>query len=234
MIPVFGLVLRSQLTRGRFIGLVAFGAIGVLLGLAARTAPSFERPEIAYNLVLNYGVALLAPITALIFAASALGDTVDDRTLVYLWLRPRPRWEIAVGATAASWCISLPFILVPTAAMAALAGSDADLTVAGVAASTVAVAAYGSLFVGLGVMVRRALVWGLVYILIWEGFVARSGTGASRFSVLYYARSLLAEVAGHAPPAIHTSLAVAVIVPLVVTAAAIALTSYALTRVDVA
>jgi ABC-2 type transport system permease protein len=234
MTAIFGIVLRSQLTKGRFVALVAFGALGMLLALAARTAPAFERPEIAYNLVLNYAVALLAPITALIFASSALGDTVDDRTLVYLWLRPRPRWQLALAATAASWCVSLPFIVVPAAAMAAIAGSGAKLAGAAVAASTVAVAAYGGLFVGLGVVVRRALVWGLAYILIWEGFVARSGTGASRFSVLYYVRSLLAEAAGHAPPTIHTSLTTAVAVPLVVSLVAVALTTYALTRIDVA
>jgi ABC-2 type transport system permease protein len=234
VIAVFRLVLRSQLTKGRLVGLVAFGAIGLLIALSLRAADPLDRPEIAYGLVLNYAVALLAPLTALIFASSALGDTVDDRTLVYLWLRPRPRWQIATAATAASWFISLPFIVVPAAGMAAIGGTDGALVVAAAVASAMAVAAYGALFVGLGLIVRRALVWGLVYILIWEGFVARSGTGASRISILYYVRTLLAEVADHELPALHTSLPVAIIVPLAVAAVALVLTSYALRRVDVA
>ncbi len=234
MIPVFRLVLRAQLTRGRLAALIAFVLLGLVLALAARTAPALERPEIAYNLVLNYAVGLLAPITALIFSSSALGDPVEDRTMIYLWLRPRPRWEIAVGATAASWCISLPFILVPAAGMAAIAGAGIDLALAAAIAGVVAVIAYGALFVGLGLVVRRALIWGLAYLMIWEGFVARSGTGASRLSILYYVRSLLADLAGHAPPELHSSLAAALIVPAAVAITALALTAYALTRVDVA
>ena len=43
---------------------------------------------------------------------------------------------------------------------------------------------------------KRALLWGLAYILVWEGFVARSGRMASRFAIRANARSFLTRVSG--------------------------------------
>jgi ABC-2 type transport system permease protein len=99
--------------------------------------------------------------------------------------------------------------------------------------SLVAVIAYSALFLGLGLLVRRALTWGLAYVLIWEGFVARSGTGPARLSILVYARSLLADLAKHQAPTSGASFTVAVAVPLVVGLVAVAATTWLLRRLDV-
>ena len=42
------------------------------------------------------------PVVALVFAGAAIGDLRDDKTLVYLWLRPMDRWPIVVGAALAA------------------------------------------------------------------------------------------------------------------------------------
>jgi hypothetical protein len=54
--------------------------------------------------------------------------------------------------------------------------------------------AYAGLFVALGLWLRRALWWGLAYLLVWENGVARASEGASRLSVGGYARSALARL----------------------------------------
>ena len=54
--------------------------------------------------------------------------------------------------------------------------------------------AYAGLFVALGLWLRRALWWGLAYLLVWENGVARASEGASRLSVGGYARSVLARL----------------------------------------
>ena len=50
-------------------------------------------------------------------------------------------------------------------------------------AGSLAVIAYGALFVLLGLWVRRALVWGLAYVLLWEGFIAVAGNNAPRLAM---------------------------------------------------
>ena len=50
------------------------------------------------DLVNDYGFTVLVPVVALVFSSSTLGDLVDDRTLVYIWLRPVNRLTVAAAA----------------------------------------------------------------------------------------------------------------------------------------
>ena len=234
MAAIFWLTLRMQLTRARALALGAVAALAVALGLSINRAGSpFNRGEAAYDLVDNYGLALLVPLTALVFASAALGDPAEDGTLVYLWHRPIARWKLAAAALAGAVAIAVPFAVVPTALAAAVAGGGMELVAGATVAALLAVVAYSTLFLGLGLVVRRALAWGLANGLIWEGFVTRSGTGPARLSVLLYARSMLAGVAGHEPPRLGASTAVALIAPLAAGVLALAVTTRLLRRLDV-
>ena len=82
------------------------------------------------------------------------------------------------------------------------------------ASAIVAVVAYCGLFTWLGLRVRRALPWGLAYILIWEGFVAAAGAGASRVALRAYTRSMLSEITGQDLRLADMAMPVAVLVPL--------------------
>lgn len=233
MSAIFRVILHTQVTKGRAVALGVVGGIGIMLGVAVGRGSPFDRLDAAYGFVGGYGLGLLVPLTALVFAAAALGDPAEDGTLVYLWHRPIARWKIAAAATAAALCISIPFAVVPTVIAAAATGAGGGLVAGAAAASLVAAAAYSGIFLCLGLVVRRALAWGLAYVLIWEGFVARSGTGPARLSILVYARSLLAELADADPPRLAASLGAAVAVPLVVAAVGIGVTTWALRRIDV-
>jgi len=234
MKAIYRLVLRTQVTKGRAVALASAAALGLVLALGVSRVNPFDRPRAAYNLVQSYGLNLLVPITALVFASAALGDPAEDGTLVYLWHRPIARSRIAVAAYAAALCAVLPFAVVPTALMAAVTGQGGRLLLASAAAGAIAAVAYTGLFVALGLLVRRALVWGLAYVLIWEGFVARSGTGAARLSILLYARSVLAHLGpGHHHPLLGASMPVAVVVPLVVAVVGVAGTVTLLRRLDI-
>ena len=233
MIAIFRLILRTQVTRGRAAALGTVGALAIVLGVAVGRSDPFDRADAAYTFIGGYGLGLLVPITALVFAAAALGDPAEDGTLVYLWHRPIARTRIVLASAAAALCIAIPFAVVPTVIAAAATGVGGGLVLAALASSLLAVAAYSGLFLCLGLVVRRALAWGLAYILIWEGFVARSATGPARLSILVYARSLLAAMADHDPPRLAASVPFAVVVPLLIGALALAATVWALRRIDV-
>lgn len=233
MSAVFRLILRTQVTKGRAAALGAVGVIGILLGFAIGRAETDHPLRAATIFVSGYGLGLLVPLTALVFASAALGDPAEDGTLVYLWHRPVARWRIVAAATAASLCISVPFSVVPTVLAAAATGAGGGLMAGAAAASLLAAAAYSGVFLCLGLVVRRALAWGLAYVLIWEGFVARSAVGPNRLSILGYARSVLSAVADYEPPRLGASLGVSIIAPLVIAAVGIAVTTWALRRIDV-
>ncbi len=228
------LVARTQLTRGRLIGLVSFGAISVLFGLGIGLGDSVAQISDTLDVVDNYGIRLLAPVVALILASAALGDFVDDRTLVYMWLRPVPRWQIAAGAAVASVGTAMPLVVIPVTLGAYLGSADPTGAVAAAAASAVATLGYAGVFLAMGFKVRRALVWGIGYILIWEGFLARSVSFCAKLSVSIYARSLLEHIADGPLPRYASTEFAAVLWPIVVAVVAVALTARWLQTTEVA
>lgn len=229
---LYSLILRTQTTRARVLMLGALGLLGIVIAITLRGAD--DRLEAGARFIDALGLTLVAPITSLVFASAALGDFIDDGTMVYLWLRPVPRSRLAIAAAAASLTVVLPLVVVPLTVAAAVSGGGSELVVGTAVAGTVAVIAYTALFVTLGIRVRRALLWGLLYIFVWEGFVARLADTASRLSIGTYARSFLSEIAGFELRLADQTIAVSVIVPIAVTVASLAYASRRLTVQDVA
>ncbi|HEV8296514.1 MAG TPA: hypothetical protein VGQ20_04430 [Acidimicrobiales bacterium] len=229
---LYDLVLRSQATRGRIASLGALGAVGILIGVAIGTGDSAA--DAGTRFVDTWGLTLIVPVTTLVFASAALGDFIDDGTMVYLWLRPVRRAKIIIAAAAATFTVVLPLVLVPLVAGAAATDKGTDLVLGAAAATTLAVAAYTGIFVLLGVLVRRSLVWGLIYIFVWEGFVARAGDTASRLAIRAYTRSVLVDATGFPLRLADISQPYAVVVPLVVLIVALAIATRRLRTQDVA
>ncbi|HUR76348.1 MAG TPA: hypothetical protein VMZ22_00235 [Acidimicrobiales bacterium] len=228
------LVAKTQLTRGRLIALIGMGALGVFFGLAIGLGDSTSQTTDTLEMTQGYGLQLVAPVVALVLGSAALGDFVDDRTLVYLWLRPVPRWQISAGAALASVGTALPLVVIPLTLAAYLGSADVTVAAGAAAASVVATLGYAGVFLALGFKVRRALVWGLAYILIWEGFLARSVSFCAKLSVSVYARSLLQHIADGELPSHGSTATAAVIWPVVVAVLAVVATARWLQTTEVA
>ncbi len=235
--PVFRaeyqLLTRSVATRGRVLAVGALAVVSLLTAVVVATSGSDDSLRTAAGF-LNANLSTLLPVAVLVFGAGTLGDLVDDGSLVYLWLRPVPAWVHVLAAWAATMTVVVPLVAVPTVVAAAIIDADPDLVVAGALGVAVAVPAYAALFVTAGVLVRRALPWGLAYILIWEGFVASAGETAARLAIRSYVRSILSEQTGVSLRLAEFSLAVGVVVPLAVTAVVLVVASRRLARADVA
>lgn len=232
--PLYRLAVRNVATRSRVLGLFALGLVGVVVGIGIGVAEDVDRLEAGTGLVNSFGLTLFAPVTALVFASATLGDLVEDRTLVYLWARPVPRWQLAAASFAAAFTVALPLVAGPLVVAALATGAGADLVVGTVGGAAMAVVAYCGLFCLLGLQVRRALVWGLAYIFIWEGFVANAGANAARLAVRSYTQSLLSRATGEDLRLADRSVAASVLVPLAVAAVTVAITTRRLKRQDVA
>jgi ABC-2 type transport system permease protein len=214
--PLTGLLWRQHASRGRLLAIGALGAIVVLLGVAILVGDGSVRA--ARGLVEEAGFALLVPVTAVVLGTSVLGDPAEDGTLGFLLTTPRPRWRLALPAQVAATATVVPLTVVPLVAVLVLNGADATTTVAVAVASALAGAAYAGLFTALGLRFRRALLAGLFYVAVWEGVVARFGTGLARLSVRQYALSVVAGIRGRTPPTggVEAVTAVVVLVGLVV------------------
>lgn len=229
---LYRLVLRHQLTWGRAAVVVGLGLLAALVGLAVRAGSS--SPTIDGTELINaVAFTTIVPVCALMFASSSLGDMVDDRTLVYVWLTPVHRGWLALAATLASITVALPLALVPLTLAAAATGAGAELVWATALATAVGTVGYCGLFTALGLRFRRALVWGIAYILVWEGFVATASDAAATLSLRAYTASILSQATGVGLRLGTLTMASGILVPPAVALVAVALTTWLLTRTDV-
>lgn len=229
MRALYGLLLRTQLSWGRIAAVGAAGLVLVLLGVGAAVSGGLGT---ARELVNQGGLALLVPVTAIVFASSILGDPAEDGTLAYLWLQPVSRLRLALASLAAVATVALPFAVVPVVVAALLAGAGGRLLLATVCAASLAVLAYAAVFIPLGLRLRRALLFGLIYVAVWEGAVGNLSLRLARGSVRLYAQSLLVGIAGGRPVPFSVSAAVAVAVLLGLVVAGTGVAAWMLARMQ--
>jgi ABC-2 type transport system permease protein len=231
---LFDVMLRLQFNRTRVLVLGALGLIGIgvgaVLGHVAEDVTISDR----VNFVNAFGLALVLPVATLVFASASFGDLVDDQTLVYLWLRDIPRWQLAASAMLSTLTIVIPLVALPLVATAVAAELDSDAILGAVIATVIGALAYTGAFTALGLRTKRALVWGLLYIFIWEQFVARAAKGVRRFALSAYTRSVLSKVADIPITNADISSVYAVAIPIVVGVVAFGYVSRRRDRHDVA
>ncbi len=227
---LYRLLLRLQVTTLRILGIAALGLVAVLLALAVRGDSDSLRATA--EIVLGYGLGIVLPLAVAWLATSSIGELVDDRLLVYLWLKPVPRWQLPTAATLATVSIVAPLVGVPLILAVVVAGAT-ELIAAVAAATVVATLAYAGLFVAAGLWLRRALWWTLLYVLVWENGLARAVDGAARLSIASYAQSLVADAADLRLSYADRSLLASVVVPLVVAALGLALAVVRYRRAEV-
>ena len=169
-----------QLTPLRLLGVASLGAIGLLLGVL--TGRDDDPVEATADLAAAYGITVAIPLCVLWLATSSVGDLVDDGLLVYLWLKPVARWQLPAASVLATATVVLSLIVAPLVVATLVAGTP-ELALDVAASCTLATLAYAGLFVAMGLWLRRALWWGIAYLLVWENGIARASEGASRLSV---------------------------------------------------
>ena len=188
LVALYKLLLRTQITVPRLLGIAALGALSVVIGVFTRW--DSEPAQAAADAVSSYGLGLVVPLAALWLGTSAIGDLVEDRLLVYLWLKPVPRWQLPAAAVLATTTVVVPLAALPVAATTLVAGAG-DMALPALLAASLAGFAYAGVFVAAGLWFRRAVWWGLAFVLLWENAVANLAEGSARFTVVGWANSVL-------------------------------------------
>jgi ABC-2 type transport system permease protein len=195
MVAIFALTVRA-LSRGRRLIVVALLlTIPPLLALVYRGSEIHpDGPMFSVRMVERLLLPVLIPLTALILGTSALGNEVEDRTLLYLVLRPVPRWLIAVAKLLAVALITVVLIEISILLMHMIAVSglkhpsyEGRVLTGGLVVGFAGSVAYCSIFLPLGLLApRRGLIIGLAYVLIWEVTVVTFSTLLATLSVRRY------------------------------------------------
>jgi hypothetical protein len=206
---LYGLLLRTQVTLPRLLGIGALGALAVVLGALARLDEAAA--EVAGHVLAAYGLGVALPLAALWVGTAALGGLAEDHLLVYLRLKPVPRWQLPAAAVLATATLVAPLTAVPFAVAAGAAGAW-ELAPAAAGAALLGSCAYAGLFVAVGLWFRRAVWIGLAFVLLWEHAAANASNGTARFTVAAWARAVLSAAPDVDVPLDERSLAAALVV----------------------
>ena len=166
LLALYRLLLRTQITVPRLLGIGALGALSIVIGVFASLD---DNPaQAAADAVSGYGLGILVPLAALWLGTSAIGDLVEDKLLVYLSLKPVPRWQLPAAAIAGDGQHRRAADGAAADRLPPSSRAPATWPWATLLAASFAALAYAGLFVAAGLWFRRAVWWGLVFILIWE------------------------------------------------------------------
>lgn len=182
---IAGITLRQLLSRRRTVLLLLLGVLMVLVALALRVGVDpIERPRVASVLLDTFGIATLMPLVALLFGTATIGAELEEGTAIYLLAKPIPRWIILITKLVVASACSILLTCVPILLSGLVAGGTQNGLVLGFAlAAAVGSIIYCAVFVALSLITGRALVFGLGYVLIWEGVLAGLFPGTQTFSV---------------------------------------------------
>jgi len=231
------ITLRQLLSRRRTLLLVALSAIVVLVAILRRVSNPGDAKFTA-DLLSTLGIATLMPLVALIFGTGAIGAELEEGTAVYFLAKPIRRGVVLATKLVVAIGCSIALTSIPILAAGLIAGGDgsARLAIGFALASAIGCALYCAIFVALSLVTSRAFIWGLGYVLVWEGFLAGLFTGTRTLSVREHTEAFAQAIANPAASVFKADLelSTAVVVAAVVGLAAVTIALRRLSRIEIA
>ncbi len=215
---------RALLSRRRVILMVLLAGVPVAVGLLARfrglPGDPVERTAAIVELMI---VRTILPLVALVFGTAVLGAELDDGTAIHLLTKPVARWRIVAAKSLAAVPATMVLTVGATLLTGLAVGGEATLHVT--LALCVAVAAGSLLYVvvsiALSVVTTRALIVGLIYVVLWEGTLAGLFEGTKVLSIREYTMSIASALdpsaisGSQTPIAVSTAVLAAILVVVI-------------------
>jgi len=201
---VFELALGQMLWARRTALLALAAAAPVLLALVTRLTLSSGSAVVQINgrqmgseAVFSTAIAALylrfiVPAIGVFYGTSLIADEVEDRTITYLFVRPIPRGAIVLGKYLA-YLLCVTSVVLPSAAVVFMVmvpfqdmAPQFGTFVRNLGVLALGLAAYGAVFLWAGVLFRRPLVGGLLFVFGWEQLAAVLPGYLGRFTIAHY------------------------------------------------
>jgi ABC-2 type transport system permease protein len=200
ILTVVRITVARQSRGSRLLVLALLFSLPIVIAILTRRYETPYRP-VTVESVLIFGLifSALVPLSALLFASGMVQDDVEEQTLTYFLIRPIPRWIVYLAKLLATFFVTLLRAVFFTVATLATVywgeegfASSATVKRAALIAALLALclSAYVAIFGALSLWVRRTLVIGAVYIVIFEGVLANIEFVVREATVIYYIRVL--------------------------------------------
>jgi ABC-2 type transport system permease protein len=206
---IAGLTLRQSLARRRWIVVMALAALPVVMATLIRIYSNLDEDprSTVVSILSGLSLTVVVPIIALTPSSAGFGAEIDDGTVVNLLTKPIPRSVIAVTKLAVTALIAVGLNGASTliSGVITMHGLDATHLVVGFTmGAALGGFLYTAIFLALGLITRRGMLVGLIYLVVWEGVLSRLFAGTRNLSVRQYMLSVCDAIA-RVDPAIFTA-----------------------------
>jgi hypothetical protein len=187
---VAGYALRACFPSKRRLGLLLPALGALLFGLLAHAVD--RSPGAAFATIAGAGLfGVIIPVGCLIVGDAVLGSEVRAGTFHFTWLSPVPYVTIALGRWLAGWAVTVAVVAVPCG-LAAFAGGAPDAAPTVFLGAATAAAGYVALFVLIGASAKRAVVWSLALVILFERLLGTALSGIAQWSPSWLGRAVFA------------------------------------------
>ena len=194
---LFTLTLRQFVRGPRLVVLALLTLLPAAIAVIRRMTEdrAFLPPSQTEFLLVFYVIPhALLPLTALLYGTGMILDEQEEQTLTYLLIRPLPKWAIYVTKLAATMCMVaiLTFVYVVVTDLATYLGTNEFGQVfpfkvlATFAIMSLATITYAALFGCASLFMQRALIGGIIYIIVIEGILGNVDLALRKLTVVYY------------------------------------------------
>jgi len=209
LVTTFTLTLRGLLQWRRLLVLLIFSIVPLIGVIVLRTVKPNLVPNDFLNFeffgVLFYYSSVVAPLTILLLASGMIRDEQENQTLTYLFTSPIPRWALylskLVAAILVAWLLTIASMGV---VMASLWSGSGIVTaypwqsrwLALIPVTGLLICANAGIFGLISVLLRPSLIIGVVYIALFEGFLANFPFVLRKFTSVHYFQCIVCNWIG--------------------------------------
>ena len=222
---------------------VLASAVGTALILGRVASHELTGFSLTSFIIVNGYVYVLLVVVTLFYGTALVADEIEDKTITYLFMRPVPKPTLYLGKYLA-YLAAAALLLLPSATLCFLIAMAADpageiahhlpILFQDLGVLALGILAYGSLYALIGATTKRPVFVGLGFTIVWETLVTFIPGYLSKMTIKHYVIALLPHPMGQRGVLnffeSSTSVPTAVAVLLLVTAALLALGSWAFTN----
>jgi ABC-type transport system involved in multi-copper enzyme maturation permease subunit len=194
---------REMVRRKRLFGLSAINLIPVLVVLSIRIwakdlgiSPHLQLAGLTHDIFIEF----LIPIAAMAMAIPAIGEQVDDGTIVFTWSRPVKRWAIYLGRLLAAQVVStvvmsgalvLCFFIMVSEGTEVITFEFIKVYVVTFMIIALGAFTYSALFAAMGTFFRKPVLPAILFTFGWESMVSNIPARVQEVSLRFHLQNLI-------------------------------------------
>lgn len=199
---------RRAMARKRCLILLAICLLPVLTAVLWRIFAPVGRSDYygpnGYQMYAGLAVTaflqFLVPIVPLFIGTAAINDEIEEKTIMFLFLRPVSKFNVVLAKTVSvmltsaailGGTLTLVFSICASSLGSKMIPGDFPLLLKDIGIFALSSFAYGGLFLLMGVVLRRPHILGLAYIFFWDSYAAYLPGKAGILNIKHYVTSII-------------------------------------------